>query len=283
MSKKSQTLILLSILLLASGCASMMSSVTSGLADDLADTILNSQDVETVKEGIPAYLLMIDSFLRSSPENSNLLLAASNLNGAFSVFTTGERSALLTNKSLAYAMRAACLDIKSLCGFQDLNFKSYQLVVDQLEVTDVPLAFSVGVAWAGWIQAHSDDWNAIAQLAKVKYLMAKVLELNELYDNGGPHLYMGGLETLLPASMGGKPEKGRKHFERAIELSDGKFLMAKVVFAEQYAKLTFNKELHDQLLKEVLAADPVSEGMTLTNTVAQQRARVLLADSDEYF
>ncbi|MFT7688963.1 MAG: hypothetical protein ACI9FB_004328 [Candidatus Azotimanducaceae bacterium] len=282
MLKKSYP-ILLSLLLLTNGCASMMSSVTSGIADDLADTILNSQDVETVKEGIPAYLLMIDSFLRSSPDNSNLLLAASNLNGAFSVFTSAERSELLTDKSLNYAMRAVCLDIKRLCGFEDLNFKSYQLVVDGLKVKDVPVAFSVAVAWAGWIQAHSDDWNAIAQLAKVKYLMAKVLELNELYDNGGPHLYMGGLETILPASMGGKPEKGRKHFERAIELSNGTNLMTKVVFAEQYAKLTFNKELHDQLLNDVLAADPVIEGMTLSNTVAKQRAKVLLADSDDYF
>ncbi|MFT5208582.1 MAG: hypothetical protein ACI9CE_000296 [Flavobacterium sp.] len=280
---KISRLIVLPLLLLINGCASLMSSVTSGIADDLANTILNSSDVETVKEGIPAYLLMIDSFLRSSPDNSNLLLAASNLNGAFSVFTDGERSELLTQKSLDYAMRAACLEIKMLCGFQNLNFESYQLVVDKLDVKDVPLAFSLGVAWAGWLQAHSGDWNAIAQLAKVKYLMAKVLELNPSHDNGGPHLYMGGLETILPASMGGRPEKGRQHFERAIELSNGEFLLAKVVFAEQYAKLTFNKTLHDQLLNEVIAADPVVEGMTLTNTLAQQRAKVLLDDSDEYF
>ena len=59
--------------------------------------------------------------------------------------------------------------------------------------------------------------------------------------------------------------------------------MAKVVFAEQYAKLVFDKEMHDRLLNEVLAADPVSEGRTLTNTVAQTRARELLAESDDYF
>lgn len=260
-----------------------MSSVTSGIAEDLADTILNSNDVETVKEGIPAYLLMIDSFLRSSPNNPDLLLAASNLNGAFSIFTSSERAELLTEKSLSYALQAACIKNKTLCGLQDLEFKAYQVVVDGLKKDDVPIAFSVGVAWAGWMQAHSSDWNAIAQLAKVKYLMSRVVDLNETYDNGGPHLYMGGLETILPASMGGQPEKGRQHFERAIELSHGQFLMTKVVYAEQYAKLIFNKELHDRLLNEVLAADPSVEGMTLTNTVAQQRARELLAESDDYF
>ena len=264
-------------------CASMMSSVTSGLADDLAATILNSDDIETVKEGIPAYLLMIDSFLRSSPENASLLLAASNLNGAFSVFTSEERGALLTQKSLDYALRAACIENKSFCEFRSLKFDAYKSKVDAIDTSDVVVAFSVGVAWTGWIQAHSSDWNAIAELSKVKYLMERVIVLNESIDNGGPHLYMGGLETVLPASMGGNPEKGRAHFERSIELSGGKFLMTKVIYAEQYAKLIFDKELHDRLLTDVLAADPHFEGMTLTNTVAQQRAKELLAESDDYF
>ena len=83
--------------------------------------------------------------------------------------------------------------------------------------------------------------------------------------------------------MGGHPEQGRRHFERAIQISDGKFLMDKVVYAEQYAKLTFNQKLYDRLLKEVLAANPVVPGMTLANEVAQQKAKTLLAKSDDYF
>jgi hypothetical protein len=47
--------------------------------------------------------------------------------------------------------------------------------------------------------------------------------------------------------------------------------------------LVFDKELHDRLLNEVVAADPVIEGMTLTNKIAQERARELLAGSDDYF
>ncbi|MDG1206294.1 MAG: TRAP transporter TatT component family protein, partial [Pseudomonadales bacterium] len=87
---------------LLSSCANLMSSVTSGLAEDLADTILNSNDVETVREGIPAYLLMIDSFLRSSPDNPELLMAASNLNSAFTIFTNEARGRLLSQKSFDY-------------------------------------------------------------------------------------------------------------------------------------------------------------------------------------
>ena len=69
---KSRILIILSVLSL-SGCANLVSGVTSKLANDLADAILNSDDIDTVKEGVPAYLLLIDSFLRSSPNSEDLL------------------------------------------------------------------------------------------------------------------------------------------------------------------------------------------------------------------
>jgi hypothetical protein len=271
--------------LMLSGCATVTSSLTAKMAGDLADSIMNSTDVETIREGVPAYLIMIDSFLRSSPDDPDLLLAASSLNGAFSTFTTDDdaRTRLLTEKSLAYALRAACIDDTRLCDFRQLDFGAFQQRVDNLQPRQVGVMYATGVAWTSWMQAHSDDWSAIAELAKVKYLMSRVLDLDETWALGGPHLYMGGLETILPASMGGKPEVGRAHFERAIAIADGRYLMTKVIFAEQYAKLTFDKVLYDELLNQVLAADPVVEGNTLTNVLAQQRAKLLLAESDDYF
>ena len=83
--------------------------MTSRMEDDLAKSILNSDDIHTVREGVPAYLLLIDSFLRTSPESVDLLLAASNLNGAFSVLVEDqERVKLLSDKSMRYASKAAC-------------------------------------------------------------------------------------------------------------------------------------------------------------------------------
>ena len=90
-------------------------------------------------------------------------------------------------------------------------------------------------------------------------------------------------ETLLPPAMGGKPELGRKYFERAIALSNGQNLLIKVMFADQYARLMFDRELHYRLLKEVLAAPREAHGLTLMNTVAKEQAADLLASADEYF
>ena len=41
--------------------------------------------------------------------------------------------------------------------------------------------------------------------------------------------------------------------------------------------------MHDRLLREVLEADPREPGLTLSNTLARQQARQLLATSEDYF
>ena len=72
-------------------------------------------------------------------------------------------------------------------------------------------------------------------------------------------------------------------YERAIEASGGKDLSIKVDYAKYYARTLYERELHDQLLEEVLAADPVQPGFTLFNTLAQNEALELLESADDYF
>ena len=54
------------------------------------------------------------------------------------------------------------------------------------------------------------------------------------------------------------------------------------MMANQYARLIFDRELHDRLLQEVLAADVQAPGLTLMNTVAQERPNST-DSADDYF
>jgi hypothetical protein len=83
--------------------------------------------------------------------------------------------------------------------------------------------------------------------------------------------------------MGGRPELGRQHFERALQISEERNLMVKVMLADQYGRLMFDRKLHDRLLQEVMAADVQAPGLTLMNTVAKERAEQLLDSGDDYF
>ena len=66
-------------------------------------------------------------------------------------------------------------------------------------------------------------------------------------------------------------------------MSGGRNLMAKVEMALHYARLVFDRALHDRLLNEVLKADPYEPDLTFSNVLAQQKARRLLNTSTEYF
>ena len=114
-------------------------------------------------------------------------------------------------------------------------------------------------------------------------MVRRVLELDPTLDDGGPYLYVGVLETLLPKALGGRPEEGRAAFERAFEMSEGRNLMAKVLLAREVARQTFDRELHDRLCREVLAAPVEAPGLTLANALAHEEAVRLLETSDDWF
>jgi hypothetical protein len=255
------------------------------MADNLSLAMLNQNDLGIVKAGSPAYLIMIDSLIEGDPNNVSLLISGSKLYGSYtSAFVEDEeRSKRLADKSLNFARRALCLDLKSLCYKLDSKLDDIQPVLNTIKKKQQPLLFAFASAWAGWIQVNTDDWNAIAQIPKLTAMLKRSVELDENYDSGGAYLYLGVLASQIPPSLGGKPEQGRSYFEKALTLSEGKNLMVNVLFAEHYTRLVFDQDLHDQLLKDVLAAEQNEPGLTLINTLAKKRAAVLLAESPDYF
>ncbi len=91
------------------------------------------------------------------------------------------------------------------------------------------------------------------------------------------------METLLPPTLGGKPELAKKHFERAIAISKGENQIVKVLYAEKYARMLFDRKLHDELLQQVVNSKAGPPDLILTNTLAKQRAAELLLSADDYF
>ena len=251
----------------------------------MATAITNNDDLATVKAGAPAYLLMLDSFIEGDPEDSSMLLSAAKLYSAYAgVFVKDEqRAKRLTQKSLNFALQANCLLMQERCNLKAMDFKEFETIISQYEKEHIEYLFVLGSSWAGWIQNRSGDWNAAADLARITKIMNHALKLKEDYQSGQIHLYLGVLNTLLPPALGGKPEIGKQHFVKAIQFSNNKNLMAKVIYAEKYARLIFDQELHDKLLNDVLKTEPRSKGFTLTNMLAHEQAKELLVSGKEYF
>ena len=266
--------------LICAGC-----SVKSDMMSHLSQTILNTNDLEMVEAGAPAYLLMVDSLISQDPESEKMLSTGASLYTAYAdVFVTDKaRSKKLSDKALGYAQNALCLANDEGCDLQKIPFETFKTKVSKMDEDDLPYVFVMGNAWASWIMAHRDDFNAIADISRIETLMRRVISIDERYQDGAAYLYLATLSTFLPPALGGKPEQGKIFFEKAIELSGGKNLMAKVMYAKLYAKMVFDRPLHDRLLTEVLETDPNIPGYVLINTYAQRTARLLMDEADDFF
>ncbi len=278
-------LVLLPALFCVSGCSALFSSAASGFAKDLSRAFENNSDISVVEDGAPAYLLMMDAFVGKNPEDFAMARSAAKLNAAYAEMFVDdpERSQKLTEKALRLAFVSACLENRDFCDLRAKCFDEFEQILSEADRDDVDAIFTLGSVWASWIQAHRKDWNAVAELSRVESIMRRTTALAPDYKKGEPYLYLAAMATLLPPALGGKAEEGREYFEKAIELSEGKNLYAKYLYAQRYARLVFDRQLHDRLLQEVIDADPEAEGYTLANAIARKKARLLLQTSDDYF
>lgn len=274
--------LLLSTLL---GCSLFLQPATNRLGNNIATAILNQNDPETVRQGAPAYLLLIDGLITEKPDSIPQLLTGAKLYGVYAgVFVEDKaRAQRMAARAMDYAQRALSLQNRPLADAYRQPFQTFEPVLLGATASDIPVLYTLGSTWATWAQLNSSDWNTLANLPKITLIMQHIVGLQEDYESGMAHLYLGVLASLRPPALGGKPEQAKAHFERAIALSQGHNLMAKVLYARYYARLLYDRPLHDQLLQDVLAAKVEVPGLTLMNTLAQQQARELLASADNYF
>lgn len=275
---------LLCVLPALNGCSFLVSSATDDFSARLKQTILAQNDPEIVKDALPAYLLVMEASAAGENENENLLFANANLYTAYLGLLPDDspRKARLSLKGLDFALRGICTHSENWCGIQQKPATDIQSLLATTSLEDIDSLYSLGTAWSAWIQANKNDWNAVAQLAQVKQIMQRVIEQDEAHQQGNAHLYLAVMESLIPETLGGKPDAAKQHFQRALELSPDN-LMSKVLFAKHYARMVFDRDLHDNLLKTVLAAQTAAPGLTLINTLAQQQAQQLLNSANDYF
>ncbi|WP_432823393.1 TRAP transporter TatT component family protein [Trichloromonas sp.] len=270
--------LLVLLLLSLSGCVSRLS-------DGMARSVLNNPDPDTVRLGIPAYLLLLDGLIQDDPDDEALLVSASSLHALGSALEPegAPHRLRLAERAWQYGVRAVCARDGNRCGSWDKSFTEFTAGLGTLEKADVPAYYAFGVGWMARLQADGERFQVLAELSRVEALFARLVELDEGFQQGGPQLYLGILRLLRPPSLGGDPERGRAHLERVIVLSAGRNLEARVELARRYARMLYDRELHDRLLREVLAADPAAEGLTLFNVLAQEEALRLLESADDYF
>jgi hypothetical protein len=269
-----------------SGCASMAQSAASDFAANLSAAILNQDDPELVGDSLPAYLVILDSLAAAPDASGDVLGAAARLYAAYAVVfvTDPDRSANLAAHAHDYGVRALCADRRQPgCGIDKLPYADLDLQLGKAGSDDASVLLSYVIGSLAYIRTHGEDWEALAGLPRIESVLNRLLVISPDRDAALVNTYLGVLNTLRPAALGGQPERGQMFFERALELTGRRDLGVLVDYARGYARLVYDRELHDRLLNETLQADPRQPGYTLFNILAQRQAAGLLASADDYF
>jgi hypothetical protein len=261
-------------------------AAVGSILEDVARSSSKQSDITVIREGTPAYLMLIDGLIEAYPKNAELLVAGAQAYSSYAALFTEEdqeKAKGLYLQGKHYGLRA----LSKRERFKELLHKpldQFRTCLAEFGKKDVPALFWTASCWGSWISLSTDSVEAMAEIPKVVSLMQRVLELDEGFYYGGPHLFLAVYHLSRPKAYGGDPERAHRHFEKAFELSQERFLMAHVLYAKYYARQTFDRELFLLTLEKVLEApaDSVPE-LTLLNTLAKQQAKGLLEQVDDYF
>ena len=200
------------------------------------------------------------------------------------VVTDADRSANLAVHGRDHGVRGLWSDGRQhACGIDKLPYADLESRLGKAGPDDAPVMLSYVIGSLAYIRTHGEDWEALAELPRIESVLNRLLVISPDSDAALVNTYLGVLNTLRPAALGGQPERGQMYFERALELTGRRDLSVLVDYARGYARLVYDRELHDRLLDEVLQADPRQSGYTLFNVLAQRQAAGLLASADDYF
>lgn len=140
----------------------------------------------------------------------------------------------------------------------------------------------LGLAGAGALSPHRPA--LLLRLPAALAMLERSLAIDERFQHGLGHVAVGAAHAARPRFLGGDPERGKRHLERAFELSGRRNLVARVALARYYAVAIGDRALFRRTLIEVLQTAPsIWPEMRLGNELAHEQARTYLEHEDTWF
>ncbi len=281
-------LIVLAAALLSSGCIQTIAvRSVGGIVDDGFDAMTEESDLQFAGQALPANLKLLEVMLKNDPENERLLKL---LAEGYSSYALGfvedvdvERARVFYLRARDFGMRILRQDSK-LAAALDGSADDLKSALAKKSKDDLPGVFWTAFAMGSYLNITLTNSDAIASIPKIETMMNFVVEKDSSFYYGGAHLFLGTLYGSRSKFLGGDTAISRRHFETAMRLNGGKFLMTQVYYAKSYAAQTLNDTLFTALLTQVEEASlDILPKFRLGNAIAKKKAKLLLARKDELF
>lgn len=283
------------VLALSVGCSLRSMAVNAVLPTLVNPAVyLSEEDPELVREALPFLLKTIESIIEADPKRQDALRFA---NMGFVLYGSAflqedaayaewddyvlaselkGRAQRMYLRARDYGLRALEVDYPDISD--DLRLDP-ETAITIFESDDVEALYYLGGAWVLGISLGLAQPSLIGDLPSARSLLQRAIELDEDYSHGALHDAFIALEA-----MDGSYDNAREHFERAVELSEGKRAGPYVSFASHVSVAEENRQEFEDLLAVAIAIDPDDDPANrLLNIIAQRRAQNLLDHVDDLF
>jgi len=262
-------------------------------------TFTADEDPELVRDALPFSLKLIESLLAESPRHRGLLFAAASGFTPYAYAFVQEEADEIQDRDLEKAtalhirarrlyLRARDYGMRGLevahPGFGNELRRDPLATVRAATQKDVPLLYWTAASWGAAISVSKDHPDLVADQGIVEALIDRALALDEKFEEGAIHSFLIAYEASRNGTEGDFAVRSRRHFDRAIELSEGHQAGPLVSLAENVSLQKQNRAEFEALLKRALAIDVNAKpAYRLANLIMQRRARWLLQRTDELF
>jgi predicted anti-sigma-YlaC factor YlaD len=300
LSSRALAALLLAAALAAPGC-SLQRVATRSVANSLTsgpDVFGTDNDPELVREALPFGLKTMESLLQTLPKHEGLLVtlckgftqysyAFVQSDGDLLVNTDYARATALHERAFRLYLRARDYGLRALAlrhpGIADSLKLSPERAAAKLTARDLAPLYWCAASWGSAIALGKDRPEMLADLPAIHALVNRGLALDERYEAGAFHEAAIVLDALPPA-MGGSVESARRHFARAVEISDNHRASPYVTMAQSVCVLRQDRAEFRRLLGRALEFDPDRDpSQRLATIVLQRKARALLEHQDDFF
>jgi tetratricopeptide (TPR) repeat protein len=241
----------LAAVLVTGGCSIRRYTVNT-IGDVLAsgDSLYESDDdIVLIGDALPFSLKLIEGLLAESPNNRGLLLSAAR---GFVLYSYAyvhyeaeqlarddvhraralhDRARRLYLRAFRYALRALA---QAYPGFAEQLSAQPQVAVQRIGMDaaeqDVPLLYWTAAALGLAISLSKNEPTMLARLPEVDALLERALTRHEDWNAGALHEFKI-TWTAARGAPGGR-EEIRRHYERALTLSQGRRASAHIAYAE---------------------------------------------------
>lgn len=285
---KTATVLSVVTAILFAGCVRTIAvSTMGGIIDDGFSAFTEESDLDFAGKAFPGSLKLLEVMLKSDPSNPSMLRLASEGYSSYALAFLDDkdpgRAKEFYLRAKDYGMRLLRQDDELAKAF-DGTADDLKAVLDERGPDDVPAIFWTAFGMGGYIQLSITDPNALAELPKAEVMMQFVARVDSAYYFAGADIFLGTLDGSRAAMFGGNAERSRQHFERALRINGGKFLMTYVYYARSCAVQIQNQGLFEGLLDKVDQASlNILPEFRLANAVAKQKAQILRTKESDLF